>query len=80
MGDNDFTVPFTESECAINIPEVNGDISIIAVATSIHKQELENLLKQYSGDFDYTPEYWYNIYTKDSYDNYLNAKKKQKPF
>jgi len=20
--------------------------------------------------------YWYNIYTKDSYDNYLNAKKK----
>ena len=76
MGDNDFTVPFTESECAINIPEVNGDISIIAVATSIHKQELENLLKQYSGDFDYTPEYWYNIYTKDSYDNYLNAKKK----
>lgn len=40
------------------------------------KDELISLLQYYSWDFDYTPEYWYNIYTKESYDAYLNAKQK----
>ncbi|MGN1127243.1 MAG: Ig domain-containing protein, partial [Ruminococcus sp.] len=40
------------------------------------KDELISLLQYYSWYFDYTPEYWYNIYTKESYDAYVNAKQK----
>ena len=32
MGDMEITVPFVDDTCTINIPNVNGDISIIAVA------------------------------------------------
>ncbi len=41
-----------------------------------YRDKLVSLLEYYCWDFDYTPEYWYEIYTKESYDNYLNAKTK----
>ncbi len=41
-----------------------------------YRDKLVFLLEYYCWDFDYTPEYWYEIYTKESYDNYLNAKTK----
>lgn len=40
------------------------------------RTELEELLLSCSRDFENTPEYWYNYYTKESYDAYLAAKQK----
>lgn len=40
------------------------------------RTELMELLLLYCWEFDYTPEYWYNYYTKESYDAYLAAKQK----
>ena len=50
--------------------------SVLAVSESTAKGELIYLLQYYCWDFDYTPEYWYSIYTKESYDAYLLAKQK----
>lgn len=37
---------------------------------------LLSILTYHCWDFDYTPEYWYKYYTKESYDAYLAAKQK----
>lgn len=42
-----------------------------AATESDSRTRLVELLEFYCWDFDYTPEYWYNIYTKESYDTYL---------
>ena len=40
------------------------------------KIELQSLLLWYYGDFDFDIEFWYSVYTKESYDAYLAAKQK----
>ena len=51
-------------------------INVSAVSESTVKNELIYLLQYYCWDFDFTPEFWYEIYTKESYDDYLSAKQK----
>lgn len=50
--------------------------NVMAVTDNSAKTELLNLLQYYCWDFGDTPEYGYELYTKDSYDAYYSAKQK----
>ena len=47
-----------------------------ATTQSQSRNRLMMLLSASSWDFDYTPQFWYVIYTRESYDAYLAAKQK----
>lgn len=50
--------------------------NVLAVTNNSSKTELINLLQYYCWDFGDTPEYGYELYTKESYDTYYSAKQK----
>ncbi|WP_405354673.1 hypothetical protein [Ruminococcus sp.] len=53
---------------------VRNDVEMTAENTATPKDELYYILIYNSWDFDFTPEYWYMSYTKESYDAYTQAK------
>lgn len=44
-----------------------------AARYNLIKYELKFMLNSFKWDFYYAPEYWYDYFTKDSYDDYLEA-------
>lgn len=50
--------------------------NLVEIVRSESYERLLSLSADYSWDFDYTPEYWYSFYTRESYDAYLAAKQK----
>lgn len=50
--------------------------NLVEIIRSESYERLLMLSAGYSWDFDYTPEYWYSFYTRESYDAYLAAKQK----
>ncbi len=50
--------------------------NLVQIAEEDSRTKLLKLLELYCWDFDCTPEFWYDFYTKESYDAYLAAKQK----
>lgn len=71
----------TEEEFENMVMEfLNAQGNLVLINNTDSKSEsyrrLEKILVDNCWDFDYTPHYWYVIYTRESYDAYLTAKQK----